>query len=963
MQIVNKKKQQSRKNRSLWWIGGVMFILLVGLLFQSVSFGGESFYFCDMETMTNGGNSFKGNSRDFGNGATQNNEKAFIGQYAAKCDVNNLYGPVIEFEHVHEGDVFEVNVWRQSDDGYGVVAFQGDWGFYMQGDKVERMQNGWELIKRKVVIPIGVKNQKLKIFPYNNTKKGAVFFDDLKIIHHKNQRGATTNETAYKGAKLDFQVTEKGINKLKEKRLEAYSLGNLLSDKTDLVDSKMKVEAEEIPVQIRLKGDLLDHLRGKKWSFRVICEDDLSWRGMSEFSIHNTLSRDHLSEWIFHELLREEDILTTRYDFVEVALNEETLGIYAYEEHFKEALLQYQGKNLGPILRISEDGQWRYASKMMKEKPPWYQSAHLAPYNAKATLNQEDMYQVYLKAQNLLHEFLSGQKKPTHIFDVDKLAKYTAILDVCLAYHAFVFTNIRFYYDPVSAKLEPIGFDGYTDDGTKYYEKMVLAGAKVNERSPKIYTKTHGKSRFHYHLFNDLDFTAAYLNYVEEFTSEEYLMDFLKKKQTEIEAREAYIQREYSNYQFDWTYLTRNAELIRDYLFPLEHISLKAYTDPTKGIVMESYHYLPIEIVGFGDNDISYRPKKRTILESYSPDLPVRRYDIPFKGKAKTVFFKTLGTSKIHQIPLFKWQIPERQAVYNRGNIEQLKQLDFITVTADSLIFFDKGSHSITEDVIVPEGYELKAFPGTQLILENNASIVSYSPVYFVGEAENPIEILSNTGSGQGFMVVNAPNKSLLRQVVFKNLSARQKNGQLSKAAVLFQESNVHIENCYFLNLRAKDALGLIRSDYFIRKSLFQNTQSDAIDADYSTGQMEELMLETIGKDGIEISGGTAKIYGTTIKQALGTGLNVNLHAHVLVGHLSLSDCKKGLSATDLSTIKVDKLVLNHMKQGMVAYKDLPEFGGGSIEVTDYTATAVEELHMVGQGAKMMLKGEEIGVQ
>ena len=956
MIISNNKTKKKRKQRTLMWLAIATLSILLLIILQAVSIGGgESFYFCDMETTVRGGQFYKCNGQEFGNASTQSRDKAFSGKYSAKCDEKNIYGPGMEFKNVYAGDVFEASVWRQSQEGFGVLAFQGDWGFYQQANEAIRMQNGWELIKQKITIPIGIRNQNLKIFPYNTTKIGPVYFDDLKIRRIKTDRSVLPEKGTYSGEHLNLQVEERGIKKLNEKRLEAYKMGNLITDKKDLVPSKLQVGGEEIPVKIRLKGDLLDHLKGKKWSFRIICDDNSSWKGMSEFSVHNTASRHHIAEWIFHEMLKQEDILSTRYDFVEVALNDETLGIYAFEEHFKNALLRHQNRQLGPIIRINEDAQWHYASHQMKERPEVYQSTQIETFEAKKVFQDESMTEAYRAGQNLLYEFMKGLKKPTEVFDVERLAKYIAILDVCLAYHAFSFTNIRFYYNPVTAKLEPIGYDGYTDDGTKYFYPPTFSGAKINARVPKDLSKRKPNSHFHYYLFNDLDFTARYGYYLEKFTSEDYIHQFLEKNQAAIEGRVAFIQREYSTYQFQWDYFSRNAKAIRDYLFPMEHISLKAYRDPTKGLMVESYHYLPLEIVGFGNNDINFRLQESLTLEAFSPDIPVRRYQIPYRDHAKFIFFKTLGTSQVAKVPINKWQIPEPQALVERGSIETLQQFDFLNISKQKTIVFKTGKHSISKDVIIPKGYEVRALPNTELQLENGAAIISYSPVFFEGEKEKPISISSADGSGQGFAIINAPGKSFLRQVIFHNLSPRNKNGQITAAAVTVHQSDVHIERCYFMNLKGKDALGIIRSEYFISDCLFENTQSDALDLDFSSGQMESSVFQTIGKDAIEISGGWAKIYGTSIKGALGTGLNLNLQAKVEVGRLELQHCHKGVAVTDLSEAKINQLILNDVEQGMLVYKRLAEFGNGHLEVEEYEANRVEELQLVEEGAKLIL--------
>ena len=46
-------------------------------------------------------------------------------------------------------------------------------------------------------------------------------------------------------------------------------------------------------------------------------------------------------------------------------------------------------------------------------------------------------------------------------FDFDKWAAYFAIIDVTGNFHGSIPKSVKLYYNPVTAKFEPIGFDGH----------------------------------------------------------------------------------------------------------------------------------------------------------------------------------------------------------------------------------------------------------------------------------------------------------------------------------------------------------------------------------------------------------------------------------------------------------------------------------------------------------------------
>jgi hypothetical protein len=116
--------------------------------------------------------------------------------------------------------------------------------------------------------------------------------------------------------------------------------GNARSLDNDVVPALVRHDGRAIPVRIRLKGDLVDHLEGDKWSFRIIARQDSTILGMKQFSVQNPQTRDFLNERVYHEIMRREGIIALRYEFVDVTVNGRDLGIYALEESFETRLIE-----------------------------------------------------------------------------------------------------------------------------------------------------------------------------------------------------------------------------------------------------------------------------------------------------------------------------------------------------------------------------------------------------------------------------------------------------------------------------------------------------------------------------------------------------------------------------------------------------------------------------------------------
>ena len=131
------------------------------------------------------------------------------------------------------------------------------------------------------------------------------------------------------------------------------------------VPAEISHNGQVYKIRTRLKGDFQDHFQSpSKWSLRVEIKDkDKSLMGMTRFSLQSPKTRNYLHEWLYHKLLKREDIIALKYDFVKVEINGKDLGIYAIEEHFDKVLIESNNRREGPILKLNEDILWTEHSR------------------------------------------------------------------------------------------------------------------------------------------------------------------------------------------------------------------------------------------------------------------------------------------------------------------------------------------------------------------------------------------------------------------------------------------------------------------------------------------------------------------------------------------------------------------------------------------------------------------------
>ena len=113
---------------------------------------------------------------------------------------------------------------------------------------------------------------------------------------------------------------------------------------------------------------------------------------------------------------------------------------------------------------------------------------------------------------------------------MDNLAKAYAIMTTSNVEHAFQWHNQRFYYNPVTSKLELIVFDCFSNPGeTTHRMPKIHGNSKVGtqELDPSAYSPLQ--------VFNNADFQKKYINYLKTYSSQEYLDKFFASKQLKID--------------------------------------------------------------------------------------------------------------------------------------------------------------------------------------------------------------------------------------------------------------------------------------------------------------------------------------------------------------------------------------------------------------------------------------------
>jgi hypothetical protein len=775
--------------------------------------------------------------------------------------------------------------------------------------------------------------------------------------------------SAYPEDDIYINVKHKDFQRIAYKRQQALAVGRLFIDDEDWVPATINYNNKTVKIKMRLKGDLVDHLEDEsKWSYRIKVKGENSIMGMKVFSVQSPGVRGFMWEWLYHKLLKHEGLIALRYKFVNVYVNGKDLGIYALEEHFDKRLLEHNELREGPIVRFSEDlfWYWNTPDRNDRKNPEvlaeLFLKSEASGFQSSKIFENPVLKEQYFNALTLLNKLRRKELKPSEVFDVDKYARFLAVSDLSNTIHGSIWRNSRFYYNPVTSLLEPVGYDG---DG-RFTEPHLL----LNTDNP-VYKFAQDM------LLQDSVLLAKYVSELRRVSSKEYLDTFFASIQEEIDENLNYMYKVNPLVNFSLSQVYQKADDIRYYVNPTKGLEahLIGHNNKILNLQLGNIQKMPVKVINLSYKDsVYFWPMNNKLLmpKDLHKTVEFSTYDfkIPefFNWADSAIFelkvgYQILGAEELHYDPVSYW--PDALADFSEKDILRQEtdfgDIDFIAVYEKSHeIIVAKGKHQLNNNIIIPKGYNFIVHGNTTLDLISGAKIISYSPVSFLGSPDAKILIESSDSTGQGILVLNAPSVSQIGYTVFNNLANLQSGGWSVSGAVNFYESEVNITNSQFINNRSEDALNIIKSSFTLNETVFSGTQSDAFDGDFVSGMITNCYFLRSGNDAIDISGSQIEVRDVEILDCGDKGLSAGENSQLTATNITINSTEIAVASKDLSTIKIDKIVLINNRIGFTAFQKKPEFGSAEIIVNQLTMEKMELPYLIETNSSLTVDGKII---
>jgi hypothetical protein len=817
----------------------------------------------------------------------------------------------------------------------------------------------------------------------------------LNVVRHLKRRFASYNPVSLDIPRLNIDIKFENYQKISQQRDEALLRGHLVSGSDSYVPAKIRHKDKTLKVKLRLKGDTLVHLgndprlnRDDKWSFRIKVRRGDAIFGMRKFSIQHPFTRDYESEVLFNKAIEREGIMALRYFFVHVFVNGKDKGIMAIEEHTSKELLEFHGRRDGPIIKFDES----LLGKTIGTPYPHltdlfvnYRVSQLVPVGTNLEKKSDVFRTQFRTAVGLLRGFVEGIIPASKVFDPVLIGRYLALVKVWGGEHSLGVGNARFYYNPLTAKLEPIGHDAKLRLRLSVfaYEDTVLARMLQDEKIKSVYSETLKRIDDEFNESKALGWAQKVqkknlgILHKEFFQYEGLDLSRIKERASQLVKMDEELFRSYPDYLK--VYYLQNyegkdvLEIVNTLPDPVVITSIKVVnrltgkTQTITPLVSSSFPFtLGRTLIDIAQayNGASERVKvwppqvKKVVLDkSYSLQEHNIQVYANIKGDSKTKVYDAV----LYHPALSKPPIPD-------STVEQIvSKFPFIIHSNQKMLLVKQGKWRINEWLFVPEGVKLVIPKGTTLEFDPLVGLITRGPILINGTKDEPVVLkgsgLEETNSPwQGVFVSNVGEASVWSNVTILNTVGMSKNGWAVTAGVTFYQTEVELKKVSFFGNLCEDALNIVRSNFKIEDVEIKNALSDGLDIDFSKGIVREGRFENIGSvgggDAIDVSGTVIDITGVEFENIQDKAVSVGENSTVHATGLSIKSAGFGVASKDGSRLFLaDSVIRESRNMAMVAYTKKKEYGPGAIVAENVKIQNLPKSVVAQSGSQILIDG------
>lgn len=762
---------------------------------------------------------------------------------------------------------------------------------------------------------------------------------------------------------VTIDINYENWSKITKKRSESISAGYIVQNEDDYVPAKITFRGEKFKADIRLKGDMIDHLKDNKWSFRIKVKGDSNLLGLKKFNIQNPMTRGYHTQFVIDKVFNDYNLIVQKRDLVKVVINGDDIGIMLIEEHFSKELLERNKRKEGVIIKFDETNLWKSLLLNNGDQALWKADANpfhspytsgLDVFSKNKVMDDDYLYTQYKTAISLLDGFRRGKLHASEVFDSDLMGKYLGILSFFRAGHDSTWTNLRFYLNPYTLKLEPI-----PSEANVGYEILL-----VSDLFTQSILKDGEIERIYYDTLRELNLKYLEkddLNSLEK--SQEPYLTMLKKEfffleGIDIESLGSCLP----------MYSLKHPNLL-DAKFTIKHQSyvLEVSNISCKNITIES-----ITEIGSAQKIILPSPVS---LEPFVGGAELESQIINLEDLGFSVNDDSEFLIEVHDVDA-ELMVDSLSTTYPahfssspflKADISKLQMNhSFISIDGKN-INFTKGEHDVNGHIAIPCDYTVTISGGTILNFDIDGFIFSCSPIFINGSSADRVILKPKKDheSWRGLAVYNAKEKSIIKNLNVQKTSEFQIPYVNLTGGVTFYKSNVDIFDSTFSDSLGEDALNIIHSDMHLEGIKIQNTFSDGFDGDFVKGRVINSSFTNIGYggggDAVDVSGSEIIVDGGIFIKIDDKAISVGEASNALIQNVIIKESNIAIASKDASIANAKNLDIDKSNKNLfMSYMKKPVYGGAQIIIDDLKLDNFESRVVAQVGSSLIINGKKI---
>ena len=470
--------------------------------------------------------------------------------------------------------------------------------------------------------------------------------------------------------KITIDINFSNYEKLGKSKIDFVKNGKASNDMQIKVPAKIRLNEEKIfDTKISIKGTHKDHWeKERKWSFKLNLTSNNKILDKEEFALQHPATRGYLYEWIFMKFLEYENLISHKVSFLELVINGENLGLYNFTEAHTKQLLDKNKRIDGPIVFYDKQHWVKETSKInslgANDYEDSFNKAPIKVVNSSEWLIDPRKKRQLNKAINLLELFRNESLLAHEVFDVGQIAKVFAIKAILGAVE-FDWKDIKFYYNPNTSRLEPIGREVHVDLNQINHEVKTW-WININSND---FTHSKDQKSFIALFYKDKIFMEYYLKELNRLADFDYYKNIINLNIDEFNKFKYLLVKYFPHANiYSEKKIKSQIKFIQDTLNPIREINAYFIEEKENYIYLniENLQKLPIRIVGLepvnGKIDIKknnyiidgFGSKKKNVnVLRFKCNAAKKCFDV--KNKKQTVTYNILGQKSLKKEVIMPW--------------------------------------------------------------------------------------------------------------------------------------------------------------------------------------------------------------------------------------------------------------------------------------------------------------------